>query len=125
MCAHLHPSSYIRFFRFKIAESDSVLLQTNVDKLGRDDLVDACAQRALSLGDASPKAMRANLKTYLKTVSKPGLAPPKPAAAASDEDEPVALNENNLRFALLGLNMVGLVRDAKENSAMRALYGCA
>lgn len=110
----------LRDYLFKIAESDGVLLRTNVDKLGRDDLVDACAQRALSLGDATEAGMRANLKAYLKTVAKPGLAPPKPAGP----DAPaLALNENNLRFALLGLNMVGLARDAKENSALRALFG--
>jgi hypothetical protein len=108
-------------YLYKIAESDAVLLRTNVDKLARDDLLDACAQRALSLGDATEGGMRANLKAYLKAVSKPGLAAPKPA---SPEAAPVALNENNLRFALLGLNMVGLVRDAKENSGLRALFGC-
>ncbi len=108
-------------YLYKIAESDAVLLRTNVDKLARNDLLDACAQRALSLGDATEGGMRANLKAYLKAVSKPGLAPPKPA---SPEAAPVALNENNLRFALLGLNMVGLVRDAKENSGLRALFGC-
>lgn len=113
----------LRDYTFKIAESDAVLLQTDIDKLGRDDLLDACAQRALSLGagEASEAGMRANLKAYLKAVSKPGLAAPKPA---SPEDAPVALNENNLRFALLGLNMVGLVRDSKENSGLRALFGC-
>lgn len=110
-------------YLFKINESDQILLlQTNVDKLGRDDLLDACAQRALSLGDATPAAMRANLKSYLKTISHPGLAAPK---QAKGEEEEVELNENNLRFALLGLNMVGLVRDARENSALRALFGCA
>lgn len=113
----------LRDYTFKIAESDAVLLQANIDKLGRDDLLDACAQRALSLGAgaASEAGMRANLKAYLKAVSKPGLAAPKPA---SPEDAPLALNENNLRFALLGLNMVGLVRDSKENSGLRALFGC-
>lgn len=110
----------LRDYMFKIAESDAVLLQTNVDKLGRDDLLDACAQRALSLGDATEAGMRANLKAYLKAVSKPGLAAPKPA---DPDAAPVALNENNLRFALLGLNMVGLVRDSKENSGLRALFG--
>jgi len=110
-------------YLFKINESDQILLlQTNVDKLGRDDLLDACAQRALSLGDATPAAMRNNLKSYLKTISHPGLAAPK---QAKGEEEEVELNENNLRFALLGLNMVGLVRDARENSALRALFGCA
>lgn len=110
-------------YLFKINESDQILLlQTNVDKLGRDDLLDACAQRALSLGDATPAAMRANLKAYLKTISRPGLTAPK---QVKGEEEEVELNENNLRFALLGLNMVGLVRDARENSALRALFGCA
>lgn len=67
-------------YLYKIAESDAVLLRTNVDKLARNDLLDACAQRALSLGDATEGGMRANLKAYLKAVSKPGLAPPKPAS---------------------------------------------
>ncbi|EKU20993.1 hypothetical protein NGA_2009600, partial [Nannochloropsis gaditana CCMP526] len=112
-------------YLWKIDESDQVLLNTNVDKLGRDDLLDACAQRALSLGDASPDAMRANLKSYLKCVSRPSLAPPVVRKKESEQEgKVVALNENNMRFALLGLNMVGLVRDAKENSALRALFGC-
>lgn len=112
--------SMLSDYLHKLAEADGVLLRTNVDKLGRDDLLDACTQRALSLGDATEASMRANLKAYLRAVGKPGLAAPKPA---SPDDAPVALNENNLRFALLGLSMVELVRDSKENSALRALFG--
>lgn len=114
----------LRDYLFKIAESDEVLFQTNLDKLSRDDLVDACSQRALSLGDASVGAMRSNLKNYLKCVSNPGLSVPKPKVKEDGSaGVALALNENNLRFALLGLNMVGLVRDAKENSALRSLFG--
>lgn len=111
-------------YLFKLAEADGVLGRTNVDRLGRDDLVDACTQRALSLGDATEAGMRKNLKAYLKAVTgkPPGLLAAKPKPAPTDDTD-VALNENNLRFALLGLSMVELVRDSKENSALRALFG--
>jgi hypothetical protein len=99
----------------RVRESDRVLLRSNLDKVGLEDLLDACSQRAVSLGDLSPGAMRKNLRAYLNTVSRPPVRSPK-----GDQE----LNDSNLRFALLGFNMANLVRDAQENSGLRALFGC-
>lgn len=90
--------------------------------------MDACSQRALSLGDYSEASMRNNIKSYLKTVARPPVSAPKPVTPAAGNSKkkaagPLVLNENNVRFALLGLNMANLIRESKENSGLRALFG--
>jgi hypothetical protein len=109
----------------KVRESDQVLaLHTDIDKLRGQDLYDACSQRALSLGDLNEARLRAKLRAYLRLVASPPVK--APALGAGKGKEPVlvpVLNENNLRFALLGMNMIRVVREAPENRGLQILFG--
>lgn len=107
------------FFRLgdyldKVRESDEILLRSNLAQIRHDDLVEACTQRAISLGDLQDTTLRSNLQKYLKQVSSPAVPKIK---------GDLALNENNLRFTLLGLNGVHAVRETDENLAMQILFG--
>jgi len=98
----------------KIRESDEILLKSNLGQIGHDFLVEACTQRGISLGDLKDNTLRTNLQSYLKQVSTPALPKKK---------GDLYLNENNLRFALLGLNGASAIREADENSLVQILFG--
>jgi hypothetical protein len=94
-----------------------VLQRSDLTKVPKEDLMEACSQRSLSLGDMSEASMRKAIKDYLAIVTRP------PLDAAKKADGAGYLNEQNVRFALLSLNVIAVVRESPENRALQALFG--
>lgn len=93
-----------------IEEGDAALRVTRLDALSRGTLAEACNERAISVGEADSRALRAAIQEWLALTAPMATSPPEVA--------------DTKRVALLALNSVSSVRKnmAKQSPLTAALY---